>query len=122
MAIAAQEEKEAFMKRVTRDIDPGCARDLLERVPRACLSFACNQEPEVLPVAVRWQDGRYLVGVPEHASCRPETGQEAVLLVDEGSYFFDLRAGTFLVVSLLPPPALFATAIERLVAHVTTAG
>jgi hypothetical protein len=80
------------MKRVTRDIGPDSARDLLERVPRACLSFACNQEPEVLPVAVRWQDGRYLVGVPEHASCRPGPGREVVLLVDEGAYFFDLRA------------------------------
>ena len=28
------------MKRVTRDIDPRSAQDLLERVPRACLSFA----------------------------------------------------------------------------------
>jgi alanine-synthesizing transaminase len=33
-------------------------------------------------------------------------------------YFFDLRGGTFLVVSLLPRPEVFATAIARLVARV----
>ena len=39
------------------------------------------------------------------------------MLVQPG-YFFDLRGGTFLVLSLLPPPDLFAAAIARLVAHV----
>jgi alanine-synthesizing transaminase len=46
---------------------------------------------------------------------------EAGVLVHPG-YFFDLRGGTFLVVSLLPPPEVFATAAQRLVAHVATAG
>jgi alanine-synthesizing transaminase len=39
------------------------------------------------------------------------------VLVHPG-YFFDLRGGTFLVISLLPAPELFAEAIARLVAHV----
>ncbi len=47
------------------------------------------------------------------ASLVAETG----VLVQPG-YFFDLRGGTFLVVSLLPAPDLFAEAIARLVAHV----
>jgi alanine-synthesizing transaminase len=42
---------------------------------------------------------------------------EAGVLVQPG-YFFDLRGGTFLVVSLLPAPDLFATGVARLVAHV----
>ena len=42
---------------------------------------------------------------------------EASVLVQPG-YFFDLRGGTFLVLSLLPPSELFAAAIARLVAHV----
>jgi aspartate/methionine/tyrosine aminotransferase len=47
------------------------------------------------------------------ASLAGETG----VLVQPG-YFFDLRGGTFLVVSLLPSEDLFAEAIARLVAHV----
>ena len=43
---------------------------------------------------------------------------EAGVLVHPG-YFFDLRGGTFLVVSLLPPTELFAEATRRLLAHVT---
>ena len=42
---------------------------------------------------------------------------EAGVLVQPG-YFFDLRGGTFLVLSLLPVPDLFAAGIARLVAHV----
>ena len=42
---------------------------------------------------------------------------EAGVLVQPG-YFFDLRGGTFLVLSLLPAPDLFAGAIARLVAQV----
>jgi alanine-synthesizing transaminase len=42
---------------------------------------------------------------------------ESGVLVQPG-YFFDLRGGTFLVISLLPTPEVFATAIGRLVAQV----
>lgn len=47
----------------------------------------------------------------------------ATLITEDGvlthpGYFFDLRGGTFLVVSLLPRPEIFATAIARLVAQV----
>ncbi len=42
---------------------------------------------------------------------------ESGVLVQPG-FFFDLRGGTFLVVSLLPAPEIFATAIGRLVALV----
>ncbi len=41
---------------------------------------------------------------------------EAGVLVQPG-YFFDLRGGTFLVLSLLPATDLFAAAVARLVAH-----
>ncbi len=80
------------MKRVTRNIDPGCARDLLERVPRACFCFACDHGPQAQPIVLVWHDGRYLAGIPEDADRRPSPGQEVVLLIDEGVHFFDLRA------------------------------
>ena len=80
------------MKQVTRNIDPACAQDLLERVPRACLSFACDDGPQAQPIVLLWHDGRYLVSIPEDADRRPSSGQEVVLLIDEGIHFFDLHA------------------------------
>jgi hypothetical protein len=80
------------MKQVTRNIDPDCALDLLERVPRACLCFASDNGPQAQPIVLVWQDGRYLVGLLEDADHQPGPGQEVVLLIDEGVHFFDLRA------------------------------
>jgi hypothetical protein len=80
------------MKRIIRDLDPGRARDLLERVPRACLAFAGEHGPQAQPIVLVWQANRYLVGIPERANPHPAAGQEVVLLVDEGVYFFDLCA------------------------------
>ncbi len=80
------------MKRVTRDIDPAAARDLLERVPRACISTSGPRGPLAQPVALLWREGRYFVGIPQSAGLPPAAGQELVLLVDEGMQFYDLRA------------------------------
>ncbi len=80
------------MKRVTRDIDPSAVQDLLERVPRACISFACDRGPQAQPVVLVLDDGCYLVGIPKDADPQPRSGQEVVLLIDEGIHFFDLRA------------------------------
>jgi hypothetical protein len=80
------------MRHVTRNIDLDSARDLLERVPRACISFACDHGPQAQPIVLVWQDDRYFVGFSENVEPRPRPGQEVVLLVDEGLDFFDLRA------------------------------
>ena len=80
------------MKKVTRNIDFDRARDLLERVPRACLTYASDTGPQLWPVELLWQEGRYLVYLPSDSGCRIVTDQEAVLLVDEGIYYFELRA------------------------------
>ena len=80
------------MKLVTRDVDPVSMRDLLERVPRACLSFANDQGPQTQPVGLLWHGDSYLVSFPGEAEYQPVPGQEVVLLVDEGIYYFDLRA------------------------------
>ncbi len=45
--------------------------------------------------------------------------RDAGVLVHPG-YFFEMRGGAFLVVSLLPPPETFADAIERVLAHIDT--
>lgn len=80
------------MKRVTRNIDLTGMRDLLERVPRACISFACDHGPQAQPIMFVWHDGRYLAGLPEEADRWPSPEQEVVLLIDEGVHYFELRA------------------------------
>ena len=80
------------MKQVTRDIDPQAARDLLERPARACLAFSGPAGPVVVPVILLWRENRYLLGLTPGSASPPAAGQEAVLLVDEGVYYFDLRA------------------------------
>jgi hypothetical protein len=94
------------MTHVTRNIDPAVARDLLERVPRACINFASAEGPQAQPVLVNYQNDRCLVGVPQTERFSPEVGQEVVLLVDEGVYYFDLRAiyirGTIQPTAALP--------------------
>jgi hypothetical protein len=80
------------MKQVTRNIDPDAARDLLQRVPRACIAFGNDDGPQAQPVILCWREPQYLIGIPPSAVHRPNPGQEVVLLVDEGIYYFDLRA------------------------------
>ncbi|MGZ3374957.1 MAG: hypothetical protein ACXU9Z_16825 [Gemmatimonadaceae bacterium] len=80
------------MKRITRNIDLAEARDLLERVPRACVAFAGGEGPRAELVTVVVEDDHYLVGMPSSAATHPAVHQEVVLLVDEGLQFFDLRA------------------------------
>jgi hypothetical protein len=80
------------VKRVSRDIAPDRAMDLLERGPRACICFPGDHGPEAWPVTVVAHDGRYLAGLPEAAESLPALGHEVVLLVDGGIRFFDLRA------------------------------
>jgi len=87
-----RDQEGAFMKQVTRNIDPASARGLRERVPRACLCFASEQGPQAQPIVLVWHDGRYLASIPQKADRKPGPGQEVVLLIDEGVHYFDLRA------------------------------
>ena len=80
------------MKHVTRDIEPASAHDLLRRVPRVCICFADDGRPHAQPVTLVWHDNCYQIGVPASATSLPTRDQEVVLLVDEGVYFYDLRA------------------------------
>jgi hypothetical protein len=80
------------VKRITLNVDLAETRALLERVPRACIAFANDEGPQVEPVTVLFKEDRYLVGMPSSAASRPTVHEEAVLVVDDGVLFFDLRA------------------------------
>jgi hypothetical protein len=92
MSIIRERVEGKTMTQVTRNIPLEQARDLLERVPRACIGFAGTSGAQSQPCTLRWQNERYFVGIPANAVMLPQNGQEVVLLVDEGIYFFDLRA------------------------------
>ena len=91
------------MKRVTRAVRPEDLRELLERPPRATLAFVREGQIHAIPVAFKYDDGRYLVGLPDDAT--PPDGR-VKLLVDDGPWYFDLR-GLWVRGALTPikPPA-----------------
>ncbi len=60
--------------------------------PRAALAFATRDGPQCLPVVVRCDHDQIRIGI-DRASL-PENGapERAVLLVDDGRYWFELQA------------------------------
>lgn len=79
------------MAHITRSIDPQAVRDLLERPPRAHLAFNLNGCIAALPVAFRYLEGNSWVGVPRGTE-PPPPGAPVTLLIDDGCYWFELRA------------------------------
>jgi aspartate/methionine/tyrosine aminotransferase len=80
--------------------------------------------PVSAPVTVLPSEGGWsaLLRVP---ATRADEAWATALLTEDGvlvhpGYFFDLRGGTFLVLSLLPPPDVFAEGLRRLVARCST--
>jgi hypothetical protein len=65
--------------------------DLLERPARGCVGFTSDGQPRIEPVHVRYEDGRYLIGIDPGAVV-PDPSHEVVLVVDDGVLFFELRA------------------------------
>jgi hypothetical protein len=80
------------MRRITNAVDPEKMRDLLERVPRACVAFNNAGMIAVVPVEFRFQAGRYWIGMSGGGSGpSPGPDEPVKLLIDEGMYYFDMR-------------------------------
>ena len=80
------------MRRITNAVDPEKMRELLERVPRACVAFNNAGMIEVVPVEFRFQAGRYWIGMSGGGSGpSPGSDEPVKLLIDEGMYYFDMR-------------------------------
>jgi hypothetical protein len=68
-------------------------RDLLEAAPRANLAFRSGDAIQAMPVACRFRAGRYWIGVPRtQPESRLGLGEVVKLLIDDGRWFFELRA------------------------------
>jgi hypothetical protein len=77
-------------RRVTRDVEPSALKDLLEHPPRATVAIVERDEADVLPACARFRRDTYRFGVlPEVA---PDLeNREVVLVIDDGTYWFELR-------------------------------
>ena len=79
------------MKRVTQRINPEDAGDLLERVPRAHLAFVRGGRLQAAPVIFRFHQSHYWIGLARNMRALQEQSDVA-LTIDEGCYWFELRA------------------------------
>lgn len=82
------------MARVTQRVDPADLDDLLERPPRAAIAFADGARIEALPVVYRRDGGRHRFGVARDGVPAAGAPERVVLVVDDGRYWFELRAVT----------------------------
>jgi alanine-synthesizing transaminase len=88
-------------------------RDALARALAA--APACT----LLPAEAGWSAIVRVPAVRSDEQWATQLVTHAGVLVHPG-YFFDLQGGTFLVISLLPEPAVFVEAVRRTVAHLGT--
>ena len=79
---------------VTRDVEPAQVRDLLERPPRAALAVVVDGEIDAIPACARLVGGRQFIGVVVGIAWIVPEQEEVVLLIDDGSYWFELRGIT----------------------------
>ena len=95
------------MARVTQRVDPDALVDLLERPARAAIAFPRGASVEPVPVAYLRSEGHDLVGLGREWLPPEGAPERAVLLLDDGRYWFELRAVTMrgrLGPSSAPPP------------------
>ena len=76
------------------------------------LALAAAPGSTLLPSEAGWSAIVRVPAIRSDEAWATELVTQAGVLVHPG-YFFDLRGGTFLVLSLLPEPAVFAEAVRR---------
>jgi hypothetical protein len=77
--------------RVTQRVAIDDLTDLATNPPRAALAFSTENGPECMPAAVRSAD-HIEVGVDRAALAGLDLPDRATLVVDDGRYWFELRA------------------------------
>jgi len=79
------------MGRITQRVDPESIADDLERRGRAAVAFVVEGRIEALPAKVIRRDDLY-VGLDPSALPAGIAFDRATLILDDGSFWFDLRA------------------------------
>ena len=101
---------------IGRDARDAIATRVATNRARLAAALPASAQCTLLPSEGGWSA---LVRVP---ATRSDEAWAMALLAEDGvlvqpGYFFDLRGGTFLVLSLLPPTDVFAEGVRRLVAR-----
>jgi hypothetical protein len=78
------------MKQTTREATLVDVNDLLDRVPHANLAFETSAGIDAIPVGFQRIEGQLWVGI-RNSDANPSVGQQAMLLIDDGRYYFELR-------------------------------
>lgn len=74
----------------TRLVGIDDVRDLLASPPRCNVAWANGAAIEAAPAALRYVEGRWIIGMPEDGAM-PRAGDVVKVMVDDGVWFFDLR-------------------------------
>ena len=78
---------------VTRNVSPDAVGDLLDAPPRAMLAFDDHGHIGLLPVRFRRDRERYFVGLGVATNALDlAAGASVSVLIDDGWYFYELRA------------------------------
>lgn len=83
------------MARVSQRVDPAQLAGVLEPHARAAVAFDRDGAVEALPVRYRRRGDEHWIGVARDALPDPASFARAVLVLDDGSYWFELRAVTW---------------------------
>jgi hypothetical protein len=102
------------MGRVVQRVDPVDLAGVLAPHARAAIAFERDGVVEAFPVLYCRRGDEHCVGVARDAMPEPESFARAVLVLDDGSYWFELRAVTWRG-RLDPAPAEAAGARDDLV-------
>jgi len=97
------------MGRTTQRVDPSALDVLIEHPPRAAIAFPRGNDVEVAPIVFQRIGGRFWIGIDRELLTDHTIPLAAVVLLDDGRYWFELRAITWrgcLVSPSKPPPTL----------------
>jgi len=92
--------------RITQRVDPSALDELSELPPRAAIAWVEGGRIESVPVDYRRRAGRHWIGVAREGWPTGGAPDRAVLLIDAGRYWFELRALTLRgrLAAAAPPP------------------
>ena len=83
------------MARVVQRVDPADLASVLAPHARAAIAYDRDGVVETVPVLYRRRGDQHWIGVAREAMAEPARFARAVLVLDDGSYWFELRALTW---------------------------
>ena len=83
------------MARVTQRVDASSLDGLTGRPPRAAIAFTRGEAVEAVPIALHRDGEKIWIGIDRDLPVDDATPLPAVVLIDDGRYWFELRGLTW---------------------------